>query len=288
MKTRINPEWTTDVVKLFFPDGPVVAYRMAEMGEFFDTHVHLDFLRPDDFEKELKEASRAGVAKFLVPGVDLEHWEIILGMAGDKKNILAAPGLHPRSAGQWDESVARNLKSLLHRPGVAAMGEIGLDAFLTSPPLEVQERTFRDQLRLAVRENFPVLIHCRKSTERLLRILREEEAGRTGGIFHAFSGSIETAKKAIDLGFAIAFGGVLTYPEARRAPQVLRALPAEWIVLETDAPDIAPHPFRGENNRPAYLRLIAQKVAEIRGWSLKETARITTENAKRVLRIKEA
>jgi TatD DNase family protein len=162
---------------------------------------------------------------------------------------------------------------------------IGLDALLPAPALAVQEQAFRAQLRLAIAAGRPVLIHCRQAVGRLLQILREEGAERVGGIFHAFSGSLETARQGIRLGFAIGVGGTLTYPNARRLPEVVREVPAEWLVLETDAPDLAPHPHRGEVNRPAWLPLVARRVAELRGWSEAETARITTENAKRILKI---
>jgi TatD DNase family protein len=166
----------------------------------------------------------------------------------------------------------------------AAVGEIGLDALIDSPDLEVQERAFRSQLRLAVEAQLPVLIHCRRATGRLLDILREEKSQRVGGIFHAFSGSIETAMEAIRLGFVLGFGGPLTYPNARRILEVLRQVPKDAIVLETDAPDMSPHPHRGEPNAPANLPFIARRVAEVRGWSEEETARVTTENARRILK----
>jgi TatD DNase family protein len=197
----------------------------------------------------------------------------------------AAPGLHPLAAGEWCPESERELQRLLVEPKVVAIGEIGLDALLPSPSLAVQEQAFRAQLRLAIAAGRPVLIHCRQATERLLEILREEGAEQVGGIFHAFSGSVETALQGIRLGFAIGVGGTVTYPNARRLPEVVQMVPAEWLVLETDAPDLAPHPHRGEVNHPAWLPLVAQRVGELRGWSEAETARITTENAKRILKI---
>jgi TatD DNase family protein len=199
----------------------------------------------------------------------------------------AAPGVHPLAAAAWSDAVARELRRLLTLPEVAAVGEIGLDALLAEPSPAVQEHTFRAQLRLAAEAGRPVLIHCRRATGRLLEVLREEGAQRVGGMLHAFSGSLETALAAIGLGFAIGVGGPVSWPGARRCAEVLRGVPPEWIVLETDAPDLAPHPHRGEPNRPAWLPLIARRVAEVRGWSDEETARITTGNARRVLRLDE-
>jgi TatD DNase family protein len=193
--------------------------------------------------------------------------------------------MHPLAAGEWCPECERELQQLLVEPEVVAIGEIGLDALLPSPSLEMQEQVFRAQLRLAIAAGRPVLIHCRQATERLLRILHAEGAERVGGIFHAFSGSLETALDGIRLGFAIGIGGTVTYTNARRLPEVVKKVPAEWLVLETDAPDLAPHPHRGETNRPAWLPLVARRVAELRGWSAAETAHITTENAKRILQI---
>ena len=130
----------------------------------------------------------------------------------------------------------------------------------------------------------PIVIHCRKMPGRLLMILEEEGAGQVGGIMHAFSGSRQTAEKAMQLGFVLSFGGAITYPEARRAIEVLAHLPDEAIVIETDAPDMAPHPHRGQVNQPAWLELVLARLAEIRGWSRDEAADITSANARRILK----
>lgn len=259
---------------------------MSRTSLLFDTHVHLDRAPLcERLEEEVTTAAAAGVGGFLLPGVERGGWDKLLTIAGRIEGAFAAPGLHPQTADQWSAQTAAALQDLLERPEVAAVGEIGLDGLLDAPTMAVQEEALRGQLRLAVAAGLPVLIHCRKATERVLRILREEQAERVGGIFHAFSGSLETARRAIDLGFAIAFGGVITYPNARRAPLAMKELPAEWLVLETDAPDIAPHPHRGEANRPAWLALIAAEAARQRGWSLQQTAAITTRNARRVLNL---
>jgi TatD DNase family protein len=252
----------------------------------FDTHVHLDASPlAENLEEEVRRARRAGIGHFVVPGVDRSGWGRILGVAQKVSGAWAAPGLHPLAAGEWCLECEKELQKLLVGPEVVAIGEIGLDALLPSPSLEMQEQVFRAQLRLAIAAGRPVLIHCRQATERLLRILQEEGAKQVGGIIHAFSGSLETALQGIRLGFAVGVGGTVTYPNARRLPEVVRELPAEWLVVETDAPDLAPHPHRGEVNRPAWLPLVAQRVAEIRGWSAAETAHITTANAKRILKI---
>jgi TatD DNase family protein len=252
----------------------------------FDTHVHLDASPlAENLEEEVRRARRAGIGHFVVPGVDRSGWGRILGVAQKVSGAWAAPGMHPQAAGEWCPECERELQRLLGEPKVVAIGEIGLDTLLPAPSLAVQEQAFRAQLRLAIATGRPVLIHCRQATERLLRILQEEGAKQIGGILHAFSGSLETALEGIRLGFAVGVGGTLTYPNARRLPEVVKKVPAEWLVIETDAPDLAPHPHRGETNRPAWLPLVARRVAELRGWSEAETARITTANAKRILKI---
>jgi len=259
----------------------------AHRNALFDTHVHLDCL-PDDLDPaaEIVRAQRQGIGRFLLPGVEAQHWPRLLAMAKTLPDCLAAPGIHPLATANWSRDTALRLRSLLKEPQVVAIGEIGLDGHLEKPAAAIQERALRGQLRLARQAGLPVLLHCRKATGKLLDILRQEQAADCGGIWHAFSGSLETAEAAIELNFAIAFGGPLTWPGARRGPAILQNLPTEWIVLESDAPDLAPHPHRGETNRPAYLRLIAERVADLRGWSLDETARITTANACRVLKLK--
>lgn len=251
----------------------------------FDTHIHLDFWTQDTLAGELEEARSAGVRQFLVPGVDRTRWPRLTACFERWENILIAPGLHPQAADEWNETAAEELENQCDSPKAVAIGEIGLDALIDRPGQGLQEAAFRSQLRVAVRLGLPVLIHCRKAFNRLFEILRQENAERVGGIFHAFSGSWETAQLAVSLGFGIGFGGPLTYPNARRGPEVLRRIPEEWIVLETDAPDLSPYPHRGKENRPAWLSLIAAKVGDLRAWNMEETARITTANARRILRI---
>ncbi|MDX9708695.1 MAG: TatD family hydrolase [Trichloromonas sp.] len=249
---------------------------------FFDTHAHLDFppLR-ERLEEELAQARAAGVGAWVVPGVRPDGWPALLATVAKVPEALAAPGVHPLAAADWNEETAAALTDLLHT--AVAVGEIGLDGTLSFPSQAVQERAFRDQVRLAVAARRPLLIHCRKAMGRTLEILRAEGAQRVGGIFHAFSGSPESAREALRLNFAIGLGGALTFTGARRGPELARILPAEWLVLESDAPDLAPEPYRGQINRPAYLPLMSARLANLRSWSPAETAAITTDNARRVL-----
>ena len=249
---------------------------------FIDTHVHLDCSPLQaTLAAEVRAAIEVGIKGFVVPGIAPEDWPVLLETVGRVPGAMAAPGVHPLAADRWNEGVNRRLEALLET--AVAVGEIGLDGALASPAQPVQERAFRGQVRLAIAMRRPMLIHCRRAIGRVLEILRVEGAQRVGGIFHAFSGSVESAREAVRLNFAIGIGGPVTYPNARRGLEVLRSLPADWLVLETDAPDLAPEPHRGEVNRPAYLPLIAARVAALRGWSIEETARVTTTNALRIL-----
>jgi len=166
-----------------------------------------------------------------------------------------------------------------------AIGEIGLDYLITAVTRERQQAAFRAQLRLALEMQLPVLIHCRKAFQDLLTILREEHAERVGGVMHAFSGSPEIATECIKLGFLISISGTVTYANAVRPLEIVRQIPLDYLVLETDAPDMTPEPYRGRSNEPAFLIETARKVAEIKGISVEEIARVTTANARRLFRI---
>jgi len=168
-----------------------------------------------------------------------------------------------------------------------AIGEIGLDPAY-AVPLERQEPAFREQLRLAVACGLPVLIHCRRAFQRVEKIMREERADRVGGIMHAFSGSVEMAREFIRLGFAISISGTVTWDNAVKPLRTARELPLAHLVLETDAPDMTPQRYRGSFNRPAWITETALRVAEIRGVSPEDVARKTTDNVRRILKLKGA
>lgn len=248
-----------------------------------DTHCHLDdpalLARLPDV---LSAGTRAGVAKFLVPGVEPEGWEGIARLAA-KEGVYPAFGLHPMHAGRYEEGLLERLRSFVGR--AIAIGEIGLD-YLVDVPREVQESAFRAQLRLAVATGRPVMIHCRRAFRDLLAILREEHAERVGGVMHAFSGSPETARECIRLGLAIGVAGTVTYANAVRPVEVVRQVPLAHLVLETDAPDLTPEPYRGMANEPAFLVKTAEKVAEIKGITLEEVAAITTRNAVKAFQLR--
>jgi TatD DNase family protein len=244
---------------------------------FCDTHIHLfapEWKSP--LASRLTTAQLAGIELSLQPGVRAAGWSELIDFAGQNPGVYAAPGLHPLCADAWDGAVASRLRDHCALPQVVAIGEIGLDALL-DVELPVQERAFRGQLEIAFDAGLPVLIHCRKQTAAVLQILQEVDIARVGGIWHGFSGSLETARQIVALGIKLGIGPVLLRETARKLPEVVKLLPAETLVLETDAPDMA--------TGPEVLLDVAKKLAEMRGWTLAETARITTENARKLLNI---
>lgn len=245
-----------------------------------DTHCHLDCepLR-SDLPRIMASARQAGVIGCVVPGVHPGNWERITALAREQVGIMPAYGIHPMHAELADDRVLARLE-LLAATGVA-LGELGLDPNY-AVPLERQERAFRDQLRLALAAGVPVIVHCRRLFERTLTILREEKAGQVGGVMHSFSGSPEMAREFIRLGLCISLSGTVTWQGAVRPVRLARELPLEYLVLETDAPDLAPRAHRGQPNQPAWLPDVLVAVAEMRGMLVADLARATLANSLRI------
>lgn len=249
-----------------------------------DTHCHLDdpTLRPR-LGEIMAAARQAGVERIIVPGVTPGGWDGIAALAVEHDGIFPAFGIHPMAADQADDDSLARLMSLA---GTAvALGEIGLDHLVPHPPRGAQEAAFREQLRIAVTAGLPVLIHCRRAFESLLRILREEGVSRVGGVMHAFSGSVEIARECIGLGLLISIAGTVTYRNAVRPVAVAREIPLEHLLLETDAPDMTPEPLRGTPNEPAFIALTARRLAELKGVTPEQVARTTSANAARIFRL---
>jgi TatD DNase family protein len=254
------------------------------MDELFDTHIHLDRLPPAELADEIGRARSVGISSFLIPGITPSSWDDLTALAEQHAGLFLAPGLHPLAAESWSPAVGERLTQLLSQPAVVAIGEIGLDSKI-SVPMAQQEIVFRAQLRIAVAAGLPLLLHCRGPLARCLQIFSEEQGPAVGGILHAFSGSLDLARIALRLNLTLGFGGGITWPEARRAPEALRALPATAFVLESDAPDQSPEPHRHERNRPLWLALIATRCAELRHCPRAEVAKQTTANARRILHL---
>lgn len=219
----------------------------------------------------------------MIPGVGPDGWRGIAALAGAEEGVFPAFGLHPMLTSRYGLGLLEELEHYAAR-GVA-IGEIGLDYTVAGVSREDQVAAVRGQLRLALRMGLPVLIHCRRAFQDMLRIVREERVREVGGIMHAFSGSPEIARQFIGEGFLISMAGTITYRNAVKPPEVAARIPLEHLVLETDAPDMAPEPFRGRVNQPAFLRVTAEKLAQIKGVSLEEVSAATTANAERIFRI---
>jgi len=252
-------------------------------ARFIDTHCHLD--HPSllsRLDAVLAGARAAGVDRFVVPGVGPEGWEGIARLAADTPGVFPAFGLHPMRASRYDEELLEELAGFAAQ--AVAIGEIGLDYAVAGVSREAQAAAFRAQLRLAVNLGLPVLIHCRRAFDDLIRIAREEKVHKTGGVMHAFSGSLEVARLCMGEGLMISLAGAVTYHNAVKAPRVASRAPLDSLLLETDAPDMAPEPYRGAVNEPAYLIETARAVARVRGIDIEELAGITTANAERLFR----
>lgn len=250
---------------------------------FVDTHCHLnDATFAGRLTAILARAATAGVRRFIVPGVGHDSWDTIMALTGSDDRIFAAPGIHPLRSGEFREPLLDRLQKLA--VGAVAVGEIGLD-YSYEIPREIQQKAFREQLRLAVRMNLPVILHCRRAFADLLKTLREERVESVGGVMHAFSGSPDTAEHCIRLGLSIGVAGPVTYDNALKPVEVVRRIPLQHLLLETDAPDLAPVPYRGTLCEPSYLLETARKVAAIKGVTVDEVSQVTTANAEGLFRL---
>ena len=199
-------------------------------------------------------------------------------MALKHDNIYAAVGVHPHDATEITEHSLQQLAELLSRPKVVALGEIGLDFYRDRSPREIQRNAFRLQIQLAKQLGKPIIVHDRDAHDEVLQILQEEGASEVGGVLHCFSGDVAMAKKCLELGFYLSFPGTITYPKNEAARDVVRAIPVDRILVETDCPYLSPQKFRGKRNEPAYVRYTAEKVAEIKGLTIEDVARVTSRN----------
>ena len=251
----------------------------------FDTHAHLDDRAFDcDREELLAGLAARGTSMVMNPGCSLDSSKNAVALADRYPWIYAAVGSHPDVADEVNEAVLEQYRLLASQnPKVKAIGEIGIDYHYEDIPRELQLKAFRMQMELAKELNLPVIVHEREAHEDGMKVVKEFPEVK--GVFHCYSGSAEMARQLVDLGWYIGFTGVLTFKNARKAIETAESIPLERIVLETDCPYMAPVPHRGKRNDPGYLCYMAQKLAEIRGLSLEEIQRITTENGKRLYRI---
>lgn len=251
-----------------------------------DSHCHLDDPRfNEDRDAVIERALEAGVNRMLSigSGDGPPDLEAAIRMAERYEPVLATVGVHPHDARKAGPETWRRMEELLTHPKVVAVGEIGLDYFYDNSPREQQRAAFIEQLLLARQARKPVVIHTRDAWEDTWRILEEHWRGSgLGGILHCFSGGEDEARRGLGLGFLLAFGGVLTFPKAEKVRKAARLTPPEGLLVETDAPYLAPEPFRGRRNEPAYVAEVARRLAATRGESLEEVAAVTTANFERL------
>ncbi len=253
----------------------------------FDTHAHYDSRQFDaDRDQVLSALPGQGVGLVVNPGCDLDSSRRAIGIAERYPFVYAAVGVHPEDCAGWQDTDVDELRSLAAHPKVVAIGEIGLDYYWKeNPPREFQQRVFRAQLALARELDLPVIVHDREAHGDCLSIIREFPQVR--GVFHCFSGSAEMAKELVGLGWMISFTGALTYKNARKAVEAAQAVPLDRIMIETDSPYMAPVPCRGERCHSGLVRHTCERLAELRGISLEECARITFENGTEFYQLQE-
>lgn len=249
-----------------------------------DTHCHLDF---SDFAADRNEvfsrAQSVGVEQIVVPAITVDNFEAVLELCSSSDALFPALGLHP--CFQHDPAPALEyLSAMLASHSVVAVGEIGLDYRPGQPAAEAQLALFEQQLRLADDHGLPVLLHVVKAHDEVLKLLRQYRLAR-GGIVHAFSGSEQQAREYAKLGFKLGFGGAFTHQRARKLKRLATELPLEWLVLETDAPDMPLEGHQGQRNEPACVATVAQKLAQLRGLSLAQVAQQTCTNARTILNL---
>ncbi|QHS23875.1 TatD family hydrolase [Virgibacillus sp. MSP4-1] len=254
----------------------------------FDTHVHLNVEQfEEDREEVMKRAKEAGVEYMVIVGFDRETIPKAIEIAEQNDTIYAAVGWHPVDAIDMTDEDLNWIEELSSHPKVVALGEMGLDYHWDKSPHDVQKEVFRKQISLAKKVDMPIIIHNREATEDIVEILEEENAKEIGGIMHCFNSTPELAQRCLDINFHISLGGIVTFKNAREPKEVAKMVPLDRLLIETDCPFLAPHPYRGKRNEPAYVKLVAEKIAELKALSYDEIATITTKNAKEFFRIED-
>lgn len=252
----------------------------------FDTHVHLNADQfEDDVEDVISRAQDVGVENMVVVGFDEKTIKKAMELVDKYSFLYASVGWHPVDAIDLTQDYLEWIEELATHPKVVAIGETGLDYHWDKSPKEVQKDAFRKQIHLAKRVSLPIIIHNREADQDIVDILKEEKAEEVGGIMHCFGGSIEIGRECLNMNFHLSFGGPVTFKNAKRPKEVVKEVPLDRLLIETDAPFLAPHPYRGKRNEPSYVKLVAEQIADLREISYEELAKQTTLNAKRLFGI---
>ncbi|WP_250460868.1 TatD family hydrolase [Microbulbifer litoralis] len=246
-----------------------------------DSHCHLDRLKLDKFGGDLNAvldlARSRGVSKFLCVGISLDNVDSVVDIAQQNDDIVCSVGVHPLDVESGLADVDRLLE-LSKKPNVVALGETGLDYYYSTETKEVQRQSFAAHLQAAGRAQLPVIVHTRDAREDTIDLIREHGDAEHAGVLHCFTESWEMAKAAMDLNYYISLSGIVTFKNAEELRDVARRIPLERLLVETDSPYLAPVPYRGKPNIPAYVREVAEFIAELRGIPYEELAEITSEN----------
>jgi TatD DNase family protein len=244
-----------------------------------DSHCHLDLLKleHEPLSAVLDEAHEAGIEHLLCVSVSLERFPAMLQLIEPYPQVSASVGVHPDGIDVEDPDESRLLE-LADHPRIVAIGETGLDYYRTEGNTEWQRERFRRHIRAARAANKPLIVHTREARNDTLRILQEERAAEVGGVLHCFTEDWEMARAAMDLNFRISFSGIVTFKNASQIKEVAQRMPSDLMLVETDSPYLAPIPKRGKSNRPAYVRYVAEHIAELRNEPLAQVAERTTEN----------
>jgi len=246
-----------------------------------DSHCHLDLIVGHHPDTLVADAQTQGVNYFLNVSIDLEHFPTLLGIAQRMDKVFASVGIHPNTSNDINVDV-ETLTALADDPNIIAIGETGLDYFRNDGA--GQEQRFRTHIQAAKETRKPLIIHSRDAPKETLRILREENAAAVGGVMHCFVEDWEMAQQAMEMGFYISFSGIVTFKNAKTVQAVAKQVPLDRMLVETDAPYLAPVPHRGKTNQPAYVRHVAEFIADLRGETFETIARVTTENFFRLFR----
>lgn len=243
-----------------------------------DSHCHIPMVEAEGGSKAVIDAALAeGIGHMLCVCIDLEGYPELLDLAEAYPCISASVGVHPNTR-IAEEPTVEQLTELARNPNVVAIGETGLDYFRSSGDLEWQRQRFRNHIRSAVQSGLPLIIHSRDAAKDTIRLMQEENAAGAGGVMHCFTYNWEIARQAIDQGFYISFSGIVTFKSALELKEVAKKVPLDRLLIETDSPYLAPVPFRGKQNQPAYVRHVAEYIAELRQVPFETVAQASTEN----------
>lgn len=250
-----------------------------------DTHTHIDLENFEHrFDEVLANASDYGVEKMIIPGVSPDGFERILFLTEKYEQLFGAVGVHPEDVESFNDVAKSVMKDYLKHPKIIAVGEIGLDYYWDKSQVERQKEIFEEQIYIAKEFNKPILVHDREAHQDTMEILKKTKASDVGVVMHCFSGSPEFALECVKEGFYIALGGVVTFKNAKKVKEVAQVVPLDKLLVETDAPYMTPVPYRGKENEPAYVKFVAQEIADLRGISFEEVALATTQNAKKLFK----